>query len=72
MSPDHHAILGRAPALSNLYLANGASGHGVMHAPAIGHVIAELIVDGRTSIDIDSLRPSRFAEGAGIDAPALL
>lgn len=72
MSPDHHAILGRAPALSNLYLASGASGHGVMHAPAIGHVIAELIVDGRTSIDIHSLRPSRFAEGAGIEAASLL
>jgi sarcosine oxidase subunit beta len=72
MSPDHHAILGRAPALANLYLANGCSGHGVMHAPAIGHVIAELIIDGRTSIDIDSLRPSRFAEGEGIEAAALL
>jgi sarcosine oxidase subunit beta len=72
MSPDHHAILGRAPALTNLYLANGASGHGVMHAPAIGHVIAELVVDGKTSIDIHSLRPSRFAEGEGIDAGALL
>jgi sarcosine oxidase subunit beta len=72
MSPDHHAILGRAPALSNLYLANGCSGHGVMHAPAIGHVIAELIVDGRTSIDIHSLRPSRFAEGEGIEASSLL
>jgi sarcosine oxidase subunit beta len=72
MSPDHHAILGRAPAITNLYLANGCSGHGVMHAPAIGHVIAELILDGRSSIDIDSLRPSRFAEGAGIEATALL
>jgi sarcosine oxidase subunit beta len=72
MSPDHHAILGRAPALSNLYLANGCSGHGVMHAPAIGQVIAELIVDGKTSIDIDSLRPSRFKEGKGIEAAALL
>jgi sarcosine oxidase, subunit beta len=72
MSPDHHAILGRAPALANLFLANGCSGHGVMHAPAIGQVIAELIVDGRSSIDIHSLRPSRFAEGAGIEAGALL
>jgi sarcosine oxidase subunit beta len=72
MSPDHHAILGRAPALANLYLANGCSGHGVMHAPAIGHVIAELIVDGRTSIDIHLLRPSRFAEGEGIEASSLL
>jgi len=72
MSPDHHAILGRAPALANLYLANGCSGHGVMHAPAIGQVIAELIVDGRSSIDIHSLRPSRFVEGERIEASSLL
>src|SRR5947209_3134259 len=57
MSPDHHAILGRAPAIENLYLANGLSGHGVVHAPAIGQVIAEFIVDGRASINVDSLRP---------------
>lgn len=72
MSPDHHPIVGRAPAIENLYLANGFSGHGVMHAPAIGQLIAELIVDGRTSIDIDALRPSRFAEGKAIDATSLL
>jgi sarcosine oxidase subunit beta len=72
MSPDHHAIVGRAPALTNLYLANGFSGHGVMHAPAIGQLIAELIIDGRTSIDIEALRPSRFAEGKAISATALL
>lgn len=71
VSPDHHAILGRA-ALANLYLANGCSGHGVMHAPAIGQVLSELILDGRSSIDIHSLRPSRFAEGDGIDVSALL
>jgi sarcosine oxidase subunit beta len=72
MSPDHHAILGRAPAIENLYLANGCSGHGVMHAPAIGQVLSELVLDGRTSIDIHSLRPSRFVEGEGIDVSALL
>jgi len=72
MSPDHHAILGRAPALANLYLANGCSGHGVMHAPAIGQVLSELVLDGRTSIDIHSLRASRFVEGEGIEATALL
>ncbi|HEV7570055.1 MAG TPA: FAD-dependent oxidoreductase [Thermoanaerobaculia bacterium] len=72
MSPDHHAILGRAPALANLYLANGCSGHGVMHAPAIGQVLSELVLDGQTSIDIHSLRASRFVEGEGIEASALL
>jgi len=72
MSPDHHAILGRAPAIANLYLANGCSGHGVMHAPAIGQVLAELILDGRSSIDVHALRPSRFAEGEGIEVSSLL
>lgn len=60
MSPDRHALLGRSPARENLYLATGGSGHGVMHAPALGQLLAELIIDGRTSIDISALRPDRF------------
>ena len=63
MSPDKHAILGAAPGCPNLYLINGSSGHGVMHAPALGHLLAEIILDGAaTTIDVTSLRPSRFAE----------
>ena len=49
MSPDKHAILGAAPDCPNLYLINGSSGHGVMHAPALGHLLAEIILDGRAS-----------------------
>lgn len=72
MSPDRHAIIGRDPERENLYLANGSSGHGVMHSPAIGQLLAEMIVDGKTSIDISALRPSRFAEGKPIKGPELL
>jgi sarcosine oxidase subunit beta len=72
MSPDHHAILGASPELANLYLANGCSGHGVMHAPAIGQLVAEMILDGSPSIDITALRPSRFAEGMRTEAATLL
>jgi sarcosine oxidase subunit beta len=73
MSPDHHAILGRAPEVENLYLANGSSGHGVMHAPALGHLLAEIVLDGRaTTVDAHALRPGRFAEGAPNEAPVLL
>ena len=36
MTPDHHSILGPAPGLEGFFLANGFSGHGVMHAPATG------------------------------------
>ena len=57
MTPDERAILGEK---DGLYYATGASGHGVMHAPALGHLLAELIVDGKTSIDISALRPDRF------------
>jgi sarcosine oxidase subunit beta len=64
MSPDGHALLGRAPEIENLYLANGSSGHGVMHAPALGQLLAEVIVDGAAhTLDTHALRPSRFAEG---------
>ena len=66
MSPDGHAIVGVAPGVPNLYLANGSSGHGVMHAPALGRLVAELIVDGAArSLDIDALRPDRFAQVTG-------
>ena len=64
MSPDKTAILGAAPGLGNFYLINGSSGHGVMHSPALGQLLAEVILDGRaTSLDIHPLRPERFAEG---------
>lgn len=64
MSPDKHAILGAAPGCPNLYLVNGSSGHGVMHSPALGRLLAEIIVDGRaTSLDTFPLRPTRFVEG---------
>jgi len=64
MSPDKHAILGAAPECPNLYLANGSSGHGVMHSPALGKLLAEIIVDGKaSSLDTFALRPSRFVEG---------
>jgi sarcosine oxidase subunit beta len=63
MSPDEHAILGLAPRLSNLWLINGSSGHGVMHSPALGQLLAERILGEVPSLDVWALRPSRFAEG---------
>jgi sarcosine oxidase subunit beta len=64
MSPDKHAILGPAPGCANLFLVNGSSGHGVMHSPALGQLLAEIMSDGTaTSLDVHPLRPTRFAEG---------
>jgi sarcosine oxidase subunit beta len=64
MSPDEHAILGPAPSVPNFYLVNGSSGHGVMHAPALGQLLAEIILDGKaTALDAAPLAPDRFASG---------
>lgn len=73
MSPDKHAILGAAPGCPNLFLINGSSGHGVMHSPALGHLLAEIMLDGTaTTLDAAPLRPTRFAEGGAIAVSGLL
>ncbi|HUG86717.1 MAG TPA: FAD-binding oxidoreductase [Euzebya sp.] len=61
VTPDHSPVLGRDPAALNWLNATGFSGHGVMHAPACGELIAEEVLDGRAhSIDIDPYRIERF------------
>jgi sarcosine oxidase subunit beta len=73
MSPDKHALLGKAHGASNAYCATGNSGHGVMHSLAEGQLLSELVVDGAyAALDATSLRPTRFAENAAIQGPALL
>lgn len=73
MSPDHHALFGPAPGCPNLFLVNGHSGHGVMHSPAFGLLAAEWLSTGAArSLDVRTLRPSRFAEGEPIVGSALL
>jgi sarcosine oxidase, subunit beta len=62
-TPDKHPIIGAVPDLAGFLCAAGFSGHGIMHAPAAGEAIAELIVDGRTSLDISPLAYDRFRRG---------
>jgi sarcosine oxidase, subunit beta len=73
MTPDHHPILGPVPEVPGFYLANGFSGHGVMHAPATGKILADLILTGKTDlVDASLLGLSRFAEGKLIEETAVL
>jgi sarcosine oxidase subunit beta len=64
MTPDRHPILGQAPGVEGLYLANGFSGHGFQHAPVVGRLLAEMILEGRTrTVDVSSLGLERFSRG---------
>jgi sarcosine oxidase subunit beta len=64
VTPDHHAIMGPAEALGGFWNCTGFSGHGFMHAPAAGRLMAEWIVDGAPSIDLARLALERFQEKA--------
>jgi sarcosine oxidase subunit beta len=61
-SPDHSAVLGRIPDFSNFFIASGFSGHGFMQAPVATKLVSELMVEGKASMDISSLRCERFKE----------
>ncbi len=64
ITPDHHAILGKIEKMPQIVCAFGFSGHGVMHAPAVGICLAEEIFDGKpTFLEMDSLRFERFEKG---------
>ena len=64
MTPDRHPIIGQAPGVAGFYLANGFSGHGFQHAPVVGKLLAELIVEGAArTVDISSLGLERFERG---------
>jgi sarcosine oxidase subunit beta len=64
MTPDRHPVIGEAPGVAGFYLANGFSGHGFQHAPIVGKLLAEMIVEGGAhTVDVSSLGLERFARG---------
>lgn len=73
MTPDHHPVLGPARDLPGFFLANGFSGHGVMHAPATGRIVSDLILSGKTDlVDARLFSLERFAEGHLLEETAVL
>lgn len=59
VTPDHHPIIEEAP--PGFISAVGFSGHGFMHSPATGQVVADLIERGSSPVvDVDQLDAGRF------------
>ena len=61
LTPDGRAILDWAPGVEGLYLAVGFCGHGFQHSPGVGETVAEVLLDGRSTLDIHDLRLGRFS-----------
>jgi sarcosine oxidase subunit beta len=62
MTPDAHPIVGLVA--EGVYAACGFSGHGFMQSPAVGRGLAELIVEGESSLDLRPYALERFEAGA--------
>ena len=62
LASDGLLLLGRVPALENVYMATGAARKGIVYGPPMGRAIADLILTGSTKIALDAFNPGRFAK----------
>ncbi len=60
-TPDGNPLVGPAPGLRNLWLAEGFS-FGITAAGGTGHYLAQMMVEGEAEIDMASLDPKRYGD----------
>lgn len=61
LTSDDHAILGPVPECEGYYCACGLGGHGFMHAPAVGIILAQWILTGPPAdFDASTVSIERF------------
>ena len=64
MTPDQTGIVSAVPGVAGLHVVAGFSGHGFMHGPIAGQLMAEMLVHGRAvTMDATALDLARFARG---------
>jgi len=61
VTPDSHFVIDTHPKYPSVIIASPCSGHGFKHSAAIGEVLAQLAIDGKSKIDINSFSIKRFA-----------
>lgn len=60
ITPDDNPIIGAFPNVEGFFCAIGFSGHGFQHAPAVGLILSELIMSGRSRFDLMPFAYDRF------------
>ena len=57
--PEGLQVIGPVPGTDGLFLATGHGRLGLTSGPATGELVAEFVLDGRASIDLNALRVNR-------------
>jgi sarcosine oxidase len=60
VTPDFGFIIDRHPKYPSIIIASPCSGHGFKHSAAIGEVLSQIIIDGKSKIDIEDFKINRF------------
>ncbi len=63
ITPDDNPIIGALPGVEGFFCAVGFSGHGFQQGPAVGRILSELILNGRTDFDLKPFALDRFGKG---------
>ena len=61
LASDGLLVMGEVPGWQGVYMATGAGRKGILLGPAMGRVVADLILKGATEIPIDAFDPGRFS-----------
>jgi Glycine/D-amino acid oxidases (deaminating) len=60
VTPDSHFLIDRHPDSDRILVASPCSGHGFKHSAAVGEALAQVVVEGRSRIDLSPFGLSRF------------
>lgn len=60
LTPDEDFIIDLHPNYPHVAIAAGFSGHGFKFSSVVGRILSELIIDGKSELDISPFRIGRF------------
>ncbi len=61
LTPDQGFVIGRHPERDRVVVVSPCSGHGFKHSAAIGEAVAELVAEGRSTLDLSAFAVDRMA-----------
>ena len=64
-TPDGKPFCGTMPDIEGLYHCAGFCGHGIVQSPTIGVIVSELIMDGKSTYDIEAIEADRYFDMPG-------
>jgi sarcosine oxidase len=62
VTPDAKFIIDTHPEFPQIIIASPCSGHGFKHSAAIGEILSELVIDGKSNFDLEAFRIDRFTK----------